>query len=222
MAKQLLLVAGLALLFTFTFFPSPLHAQQSHQVAEGPSILSVQAGFNGNYRTGNWIPVQVKVNNNGSSFDGTISVSFSTPYPGNNPSSTSISAYQTAISLPALSQKQVTLYVPIEDTGSGQGAPNKLIVHLQDNNSHEVTSKSVSINFIAPNELYIGLISDQSLDVKQLTGALSGHNAHTRVETLSTSTLPTVVATLNNFDLLILDNATSSVLSNDQRTTLQG
>src|SRR5262249_28629863 len=129
---------------------------------------------------------------------------------------------QTAISLPALSQKLVTLYVPIEETGNGQGVPNKLTIHLQDNNNHEVTSKSVPINPIASNELYIGLISDQSLDVKQLTAALSGQNAHPRVETLATSALPTAVAALNNFDLLVLDNATTSTLNNDQRTALQG
>ena len=220
-AKQLL-VAGLALLFTFSFFSPPVYAQQSHQLAEEPSILSVQAGFNGFYHTGNWIPIQVKVNNNGNPFDGTISVSFSTPYTGNNPSSTNISLYQTAISLPAISQKLVTLYVPIDVAGNGQGTPNSLTIHLQDNNNHEVTSKTVSITPIAPNELYIGLISDQSLDVKQLTGALSGQNVHPRVEPLATSTLPTAVAALNNFDLLILDNATTSTLSNDQRTALQG
>jgi hypothetical protein len=217
MIKQLL-VALLALLSTFTFFSTPLHAQQSHQLAKGPSILSVQAGFNSAYHTGNWIPIQVKINNNGSPFDGTISVSFSTPYPGSNPYSTNISTYQTAISLPALSQKLVTLYVPIEDT---EGPPNKLTIHLQDNNNHEVTKQSVPINPIASNELYIGLISDQPLDVKQLTGALSGQNAHPRVEPLATATLPTAVAALNNFDLLVLGHATTSTLSNDQRTALQ-
>src|SRR5215472_15358139 len=124
-AKQLL-VASLALLLTFSFFSPPVHAQQSYQRAEGPSIVSIQAGFNGTYHIGNWIPIRVKVNNNGSPFDGTISVSFSTPYTGNNPSSTNISVYQTAISLPAISQKLVTFYAPIEDTGNGQGAANNL------------------------------------------------------------------------------------------------
>ncbi len=218
------LVAGLALLFTFIFFSPQAYAQQRYQFADRPSILSVQAGFNGTYRIGNWIPIQVKVNNNGSAFDGIISVSFSTSY-ANTPPLTSLSVYQTAISLPAISQKQVTLYVPIEPSLSEQGNPNSLTIHLQDSNNHEVTKQSVTINNVAPNELYIGLISDQSLDVRQLTGALSGHNAHTHVEPLSVSMLPTgtgFALTLNNFDLLVLDNATTSTLSNDQRTALQG
>lgn len=220
-AKQIL-VAGLALLFIFSFFSSPGHAQQSHQLAEGPAILSVQAGFNGTYQIGNWVPIQIKLSNNGNSFDGIISVSFSTPYTGNNSSSTNNSVYRTAISLPAISQKLITLSVPIEDTGNGQSTPYNLTIHLQDNNNHEITSKAVPITSIASNELYIGLISDQSLDVKQLTGALSGHNVHPRVDPISTSTLPTTVAALNNFALLVLDNATTSTLSNDQRTALQG
>src|SRR5579859_4765653 len=103
-AKQLL-VAGLALLFIFSFLSPPVHAQQSHQLAEGPALLSVQAGFNGIYHLGNWIPIQVKVNNNGNPFDGIISVSFSTQYTGNASASTSTSVYQTTISLPAISQK---------------------------------------------------------------------------------------------------------------------
>jgi hypothetical protein len=218
------LVAGLTLLFTCIFFSPQASAQQHHQLADGPSILSVQAGFNGTYRIGNWIPIQVKVNNNGNQFDGIISVSLATSSANTIPL-TSISVYQTAISLPAISQKQITLYAPTEPPQSGQGAPNSLTIHLQDSNHHEVTKQSVTINNVASNELYIGLISDQSLDIRQLTGALSGHNAHTHVEPLSVSTLPTgtgFTLALNNFDLLVLDNATTSTLNNDQHTALQG
>src|SRR5436305_1914316 len=114
------------------------------------------------------------------------------------------------------------MYVTAENTGNGQGTPNSLTIHLRDSNNHEVTSKSVPITSVAANELYIGLISDQSLDIKQLTGALSGQKAHTHVEPLSASALPTSATAFNNFNLLVLDNAITSTLSNDQRTALQG
>jgi hypothetical protein len=230
-SAKLLLVAGLALLFTFIFsFPSigigltSVYAQQARPLGDGPSILSVSAGFNGTYRVGNWIPIQVKVSNNGGEFDGIISVSLATLYTGST--STSISLYQAAISLPAISQKQITMYVPIEAASGAQGAPSSLTIHLQDSSNHEVAKKSVTINSVASNELYIGLISDHSLDVRQLTSALSGQNAHTRIEPLSASTLPTsagggLASVLNNFDLLVLDNTVTSTLSNDQRTALQ-
>ncbi len=143
-AKRLL-IAGLVSIFAWLFFSPSLQVQanslttqQYYQPGEGPSILSIQAGFNGTYRLGNWIPIQVKVNNNGSAFDGTISVSLSTSSIGSRSSSASTSVYQTAISLPAISQKQITFYVPIEDAANGQGTPNRLTIHLQNSNNRKL------------------------------------------------------------------------------------
>src|SRR2546421_8920891 len=101
-------------IFILMFFlcAPPILAQGSHSLSNGPRIKKINIGFGGTYRDQNWVPIQISLENNGPEFDGKIAIdSSSLNTPKAVTSSTTI--YQQPISLPSISNKQVTMYVPI-------------------------------------------------------------------------------------------------------------
>src|SRR6266849_10247965 len=83
--------------------------------ATGGPMLQVNAGFDGRYRNGDWVPIHITLRNNGADFSGTLSTS--------NPlgqimqaagfTAVPVSTYQRPITLPHGTQQQVTMYLPI-------------------------------------------------------------------------------------------------------------
>ncbi|MEJ2757619.1 MAG: hypothetical protein P8046_03965 [Anaerolineales bacterium] len=73
--------------------------------AQDTSILSLQAyaGFNGNFKYGEWLPITVTIENNGVDLETVLQTSI-------NQSSGNVS-FAKRVSLPTGSRKQVTLYV---------------------------------------------------------------------------------------------------------------
>src|SRR5688500_7751405 len=67
--RSLLVRVLAALLFGLATWTSPARAQNEPRVT-----LSVRAGFDGYYKEGRWVPVQVHVENDGPAFTGAFSV----------------------------------------------------------------------------------------------------------------------------------------------------
>ncbi len=183
--------------------------------ADGPRF-SVNAGFDTRYRDGNWIPVVISLNNSGSEFNGTLSISTVSPYGGNNnPTAT----YQAPVNLANGAQKQITMYIPLSTGASG--TTQSIIVNLLDSNNHLVSKQSSTLNALGVGDVFVGVLSDQSTGFAPLNAVpLPNQGGSVIVEQLSASSMPTIAAVLKNFDVLVLDNFTTGTLSTAQLNAL--
>ncbi len=212
--KKIVSLAGSCLMLVLFFFVSPANAL-AHAVTSGPSF-QVSAGFETHYRDGNWIPVQVTLRNDGPDFSGTLSLTASNPQYvlQSNPSTTS--NYQLPITLANGAQKQVTMYMPLYL--SMQDATVKLL----DSGGQVVGTQSTALNPLGPGDVFVGVLSDQSLGFGPLsTVPLPSQGGSVIVEYLNASTMPVMTGILKNFDIIVLDNFTTSNLSPAQLTALQ-
>ena len=221
--RVILRFTGFCLAFTLllAFFLLPLPAL-AHTTDRGSSIspaagpsFSVNAGFNTRYKSGNWIPVQVTLHNDSADFTGTVSINSpntQNPYGGSG----SASSYQVPITLPNGSQKQVTIYVPVY--GSTQG----ITVSLLGSNGNRVSTKTSVLQSLNTGDIFVGILSDSSTGFGPLSGFTPPNAASTLItDFLNTSTMPDNAAVLKNFDLIVLDNFTTSTLSAKQLAALQ-
>jgi uncharacterized membrane protein YhaH (DUF805 family) len=197
----------------------PLHASAHTTVVDngGPS-MSINAGFNGRYRDGNWIPMQVTLTNNGPDFTGDVAVSLPAPFSGSDAPATT---YKAEVSLATGAQKQISLMLPL--TLGTYGTTQNLTVRLLDSNGHTVSSQITTLRSLGMNDIFIGILSDQATGFGPLNAvSLPNQTASLVVEPLNATTFPTTTSVLKNFDLLILDDFTTGTLSPDQLTALQG
>lgn len=219
---------GVCLAFALTLFLLSLSAS-AHSVhtssslaapAAGPT-MQVQAGFNSRYRDGNWTPIQVTLRNDGPDFNGKVSV-ITTPLfsgPGNGGSTYT---YQQAVSLPNGSQKQVTLYAPF--TFGSFGISQNIDVNLLDSNNKLATTQSATLRTLGASDIFVGFLSDQTPGLGTLTNVplpTQSQGGAIQVEPLTAGTMPTIAAALKNFDVIIIDNFTTSSLNPNQLTALQ-
>lgn len=182
--------------------------------------MRVDMGFNSRYRDGSWVPIRVTLHNDGPDFSGTVSVSLPSPYAGMNTLSPSSNKYQQAISLSSGAQKQITLNVPM--LFGSQGVTQTVNVNLLDANGKLVLSQPATLRSLGPNDILAGVLSDQSAGISSL-GQVTQPNQTASVfeEQLNAATMPKIAEILTNFDVIVLDNFTTSSLSNEQLTALQ-
>jgi uncharacterized membrane protein len=206
-----LLLAALTLTFLFTTHATP------DQKPDTSVTFQVHIGFDGRYKNGTWVPVYVTLSNTGADFIGTLSI---TPPPSLSDSEWPSTLYQSSITLPTGAQKQVTLYIPLK--ASAPDASQMLNVQLLDTHNHLLLAHSTFVHPLNPQDVFVGLLSDQPDDFSALANVeLPDHTATLLTEPLDASTFPTQAAALDNFDMLVLDDFTSSTLNNDQLRTLQ-
>ena len=180
--------------------------------------MQVNAGFETRYRDGNWVPVQIALHNDGPDFSGTLSINASTDngaFIGSGSVRTP-SHYQLPITLANGAQKQVTIYVPIYFD------VQNVVVRLLDSSSNIVSSQDGVLNPLNFGDTLVGVLSDQSAGFGPLNAvSLPNQGSSVIVEFLNASTMPAIAAVLKNFDIIILDNFTTSSLSAAQLTALQ-
>src|SRR5207248_1558401 len=184
-----------------------------------PTLL-VKGGFNARYRDGNWVPIQITLGNNGADFSGTLTLSVPPPSIGKANSTPSSTYYKEAISLANGAQKQVTIYVPLYS--SIQGLAQTLNIHLLDNNGNIVRTQASTLTSLGPDDVFVGILSDASSGFNALSSIeLPSQGGSIVAEMLDAGTMPSIASVLNNFDLIVLDNFTTSNLNNNQLTALQ-
>lgn len=227
LVRKMVIASCLAITIVLTYFFFPANAsanttytafttQRATSVVNGP-VLQVTAGFNARFRDGNWIPVQINLSNNGADFDGTISINAPIPY--NGPGTTS-SVYSEPISLANGTQKQVIIDIPVNL--GGQGNVQDIHVNLLDSSGNVVRSQISKVSALGQNDIFTGILSDQNTGFSPLYSiALPNQGGSMIVEALNASNLPDTASILKNFDLLVLDNFTTSNLSAAQLTALQ-
>jgi hypothetical protein len=208
---------ALTFVLAFLFFPRSASAHTAAVLSSGPTF-QVNAGFNGRYRDGNWVPFQIMFSNSGADFSGTLAIEDPVPY--NGPGNGSISSmYKEPISLANGAQKQLTAYIPIN---LGRQGAEQITVKLLDSNGNVVRAQTSPITALGTNDAFVGILSDQNTGFNPLYSvALPNQGGSMIVETLNASTMPDAAVVLNNFDLIVLDNFTTSSLNSSQLIALQ-
>jgi hypothetical protein len=182
--------------------------------------MHVDMGFNSRYRDGNWIPIQVTLRNDGPDFNGTVSINLPTPYAGINNTVTTSSTYQQTVSLSTGAQKQLAINAPI--FFGSQGSTQTVDVNLLDTSGKKVLTQTGTLRSLGLNDILVGVLSDQSSGIPSL-GQVTQPNQTATVfeEQLNPTTMPRVAKILTNFDMIVLDNFTTSSLDKDQILALQ-
>ncbi len=187
--------------------------------ATGGPMLQVNAGFDGRYRNGDWVPIHITLRNNGADFSGTLSTS-NPPGPVQATSFTAVpvSTYQRPITLPHGTQQQVTMYLPINALFGTFSIP----VQLLDQHGNIIQSQSASLQALNQEDVSVGLLSDQTTGFGPLQAlALPSQSGSVVAQFLDAQTMPDMATVLANFNLIVLDNFTISSLSHRQVTALE-
>jgi len=184
----------------------------------GP-VFQVTAGFNARYRDGNWVPIQISLSNNGADFSGMLSINAPSPFAGSG-NATSTSTYKQPITLANGAQKQVTMYVPLNF--GAPGTTQSIKINLLDDNGNTVRTQTSTLTSVGQNDVFVGVLSDQNVGFNPLYSvSLPNQGGSMVVEPLNASTMPDMATVLKNFNLIVLDNFTTSTLSSEQLAALQ-
>ena len=212
--KGIMALAASCLAFAVLYVIFPTQAL-AHERICGPTFR-VNAGFESHYRDGNWVPVQVTLHNDGPDFNGALSLLTPTSQFQGSSSQGIPSNYQVSINLANGAQKQVTMYLPLYFD------VQNVTVKLLDSSGHTVGSQTAALTPLMPGDVLIGILSDQSTGFGSLsTVPLPNQGGSVVLEFLNANTLPTMVAALKNFNLIVLDNFTTTNLSAIQLSALQ-
>jgi hypothetical protein len=202
--NQLFILLSL-LLSLFAFTATPVAAQDD---SNGITI-DMTVGYDSQYKSEFWVPVQVTVTNNGPAVEGYVEI-LVPPNSGQDPGS-----FRSPISLPTQSNKRVTLYVKLS-TGSGD-----IDLQLRQNDGTLVAeTNSGSINRMNRNSLLYGVISPDGGEFTFLE-RISGSQADAAVALLTLDDLPETAVAWNSLDILILNDTDTSQLTNSQRIALE-
>ncbi|MCC7206683.1 MAG: hypothetical protein IT323_05220, partial [Anaerolineae bacterium] len=86
---------------------TPVLARPDQQ--ELPVRLTVDVGFDGYFRSGDWVPVRINVSNDGSDIQGELRASATDLY------GSPVDVYSVPIDLPTQSAKRIFLYLPLNE-----------------------------------------------------------------------------------------------------------
>ena len=191
----MLLLAALAVI--------PASAQDS---AQGLS-MQVQASFDGYFKFGEWLPVQVELENNGPDLTGEVQVSVS--------ASQGVVVYAAPVSLPTVSRKRFFLYVLPNNYSQ------ELVVELV-NDQGPLISQRISVH-PQPNVNYlIGLLAPERGALSLMKGIqFPGNGRSEQIVDLTLQGLPDRPEGLRSFDCLVLDGLDTSTLTQEQAAALE-
>jgi hypothetical protein len=206
----------LALLLFVCLFP----AQASAHVHSGPT-LQLNVGFEDDSRVGYWTPVEITMSNNGANFSGTLSAtSYTSPFlSGAVVGAIAPWSYQQPVSLPHGSQKQVTLFIPFFESPS---VPRAIIATLSDTHGNIIVTQTQTPYSLRKDSLLIGILSDQTSGFDAPSAVtLPSPSRSIETATLDASTMPDMAEMLGNFDVIILDDFSTSRLRTGQLSALE-
>jgi hypothetical protein len=175
-------------------------------MAQAPVTLSVEAGLDGHYTVGQWLPVRVLIENNGPSIDGRVEITL--PRAGEGKV---VNAYP--VSLPTQSRKEITLYLYPETYVSN------LEVALLDTTGQVITKQNTPLKSVSTGDRLYGIIADQPSAYNVLS-ELDPPGGVANVATLTLHDLPDRSAALDSLNTLIISNVDTGDLTAVQRAAL--
>jgi hypothetical protein len=131
-------------------------------------------------------------------------------------------SYQESITLPHSTQKQISLYVPFYESPT---VPRGIVATLSDSNGKIIATQTAVPYTLRPGALLIGILSDQAAESAGFSplSAVSLPDPARSIElaTLNAGTLPDMAEALGNFDVIVLEDFNTSMLSTAQLSALQ-
>jgi hypothetical protein len=218
----IILLTSLCLFLTLILFPAQASAHTKN-APMGLPTLQLTVGFEDDSRVNYWTPVQVALSNEGSNFSGVISI---TTFAGFSRQtlvgSTSPWRYQANVDLPHGTQKQTNFYIPFYEMPA---IPRGVVATLSDNKGKVIVTQTATPYVLRSGSLLIGILSDHSAESPEFNPlssvSLPDVGRSVELATLNASTMPDVAEVLDNFDVIVLDDFSTSTLNHDQLTALQ-
>lgn len=172
--------------------------------------LTVEAGFDGWYKSTYWLPVHISAANSGTAIDGELQIIINDG-PGNQ------TRYTTPLDLPTMSDKQVTMLV------KAPRGLTRLEVTLVANGRSvtSATTRTGGLRDMPQHNLLYGVVTPEPSGFDFLSN-VAGRRGEATVAYLSPHHLPDAPSAWNSLDVLILHDTDSSQFSAAQRQALAG
>jgi len=179
---------------------------QPAQASQQPGItMTVEAGFDGNYKEGCWIPIRVVIENNGPSVDAQVETSIEA-MAGNR------ITYAYPVELPSQSRKEVFLHVYPD------GYLTQLTITLM-SGKDQLASAIAPLTSLTANDLLFGVVASSTSPYNVLSELDPSQGAATVAE-LAVANLPDRVQAWQALDVLVIADVDSGTLSTNQRQAL--
>lgn len=193
-----------------------LHRKARVHHTPSPVTVKVSVGFGENVRTSAWAPVAVTLHNRSNSlFSGTVEIPDWYANNQGGPPQPFHGLYETPVTLPPGTTKQVLLYLPGNDLGN-----NSVNVKVRRGNTLVTSAQDWPTPF-DDQQLSIGVFTNDPTS----TTWLRQDNPLPEVPgviRLSPTTLVPQAAALDSFDIIALSNANLAALDRAQRSALVG
>jgi len=206
-ARSRRLFSRMALAGLFVAFLLPAAATTGE--AASPLSLTVKLGYQGLYKTQEWMPVSIDVKNSGPDLEGTIQLeSVFTSQPG----LPSPATYEMPLSLAFGASKHLRTYAMV-NPAAGLALTVRVL-----QNGRQLASQTTTGGTSA--STLIGVLSDDPSALDEFAAVhpagISAHVAHLQAQDLADSGI-----VLRAFDLIAIDDYATDTLTSGQRTALQ-
>ena len=220
--SMVILLTSLCISLILFLVPARASALTKNSLVVLPA-LQLTVGFEDDSRVNYWTPVQVTLSNEGSNFSGMISV---TTYAGFSRQvvvgNTLPWSYQVSVVLPHGTQKQINFNIPFYETPA---VPQGIVATLSDSKGKVITSQTATPFILHSSSLLIGILSDYTAESPEFSSLskvlLPDSERSVELATLNASTMPDMAEVLDNFDVIVLDDFTTSTLNHAQLSALQ-
>ncbi len=177
------------------------------QVTPALITLAVEAGFDGNFREEQWLPISIRVGNDGDDIEGNLVVR---PETSNNAVN---SSYSLPISLPQGSRKSVFLYI------TAQSFASEIRVELIDSNGVVVAAESANLrSILGRDQLYV-VVTQSPVGSTDLTNIHdAGYGAFQANWTIDN--IPDRAAALSPINMMLFSDVDSGNLSSAQKQAI--
>jgi hypothetical protein len=166
--------------------------------------LDINAGFEGHFRDGQWLPLFIRVSNDGDDVAGRLIVRPETS--GNAISNT----YSVPIDLPSGARKTAFLYI------TARAYASQIRVDLVDNEGLVLAAEPVGLRPIQRQDQLFVVVSQAAAGLVDLTGVrVGGHDAYQA--NWSLENLPDHPAGLDAVNMMLFSDVDTSGLSSDQQ-----
>lgn len=170
-------------------------------------VIKAKAGYNGYVRTGEPVSFKVEIDNPGTEIKGQLKIS-------SNQNGAQV-VFSRKVILPAGSRKSFSLYVYDDQSQSF----NLNLV----SGSKEIASSRIRVNRLPPQEIMLGVLSDNPTALNQLGAVkLPGNAQRATVIHLGAEDLPTDSYMLESIDVLVLNDFSSRSLKPEQLSCIHG
>ncbi|MCC7130607.1 MAG: hypothetical protein B6D39_11025 [Anaerolineae bacterium UTCFX2] len=198
-------IAGLALLILGVAAKAQAQTPASNQTSSVE--MTAYAAFEGNFKYGEWLPVQVLLSNNGPDLDGEIRIPVQ--------SSGGITNYSARVELPAGARKLITVYA-LPNNFSRQ-----INVELYSGESL-IVSQRVSVQPNPNVDYFVGIFSPQRGAISLINSVdIPGTKRPKVLIDVPLDQLPGKYEGLRAFDLLIINDQDTSTLKPEQKAALE-